>query len=1343
MTDVFTTVRTVGGLLPPDLLGRVVAGDRSLAGMASSDYRLGGRESTREAANRHWQYLHSVWRDFREALSERPADDPAVGLTRDRWLMLLLGTLGYGRVPPVPAGGLVVDGRAFPLSHLWEQVPLHLLGWGVDLDARTPAVPGAAKQRPHAMVQELLNRSDPHLWAVLSNGRQLRLLRDSTTLSGQSFVEFDLEAMFDGEVFSDFVLLFLLAHQSRLEVRTPDGPPTDCWLETWRTTAAESGTRALELLRVGVQDAIGTLATGFLRHPAGADLNRRLADGDIRLSDYHAEVLRLVYRLLFLFVVEDRGLLHGSDVDTATRHRYASWFSTRRLRELALRRRGDGHPDLWQTLRLVLDGLGRDGGRPELGVPYFGGLYDTSGDEDRSTELLDDLAISNRDLLTAVRQLCVVQPKGQPRRRVDYRNLDAEELGSIYESLLELAPRHDHNLRTVTLELLAGNDRKTSGSYYTPSALIDLVLDEALDPVLDRAWAQLDRQEALLALTVCDPACGSGHFLVAAARRIALRLAKARTGDLDPTPTDVQEAMHDVVSRCIYGVDVTPLALDLAKVSLWLASVRPDRPLAFLDAHLKVGNALLGATPRLVAEGVPDAAFAAVEGDDKKQVAALRKRNKVERQKAADEGAWGLKIDALFGVQLVDHSNRAAREQVALVHAAKLLTREDVRVARQRLRDADLTAEAINQRARADAWCATFVQPKVPGALTLTDDDVRAAADGTLSTDASTAVSTLRDAYRFFHWHLEFPEVFDVPAQLADTPTGWWGGFSAAVGNPPWERVKLQEKEFFASRDPQVTDAPTAAKRTEAIAALAERSPTLHQEFLVTRRHSEGVSHLLRSSGRYPLCGVGDVNTYSVFAEHMRTIIAPEGRMGVITPTGLATDNTTSAFFADTLRAGRLSAFYDFENEAKIFAGVHNQLRFAVTVMTGGARTEQVSLAFYTRHIDDVPSRRFELAPEEVLAVNPNTGTLPAFRTRRDAEIALRVYRRHPVLIRDGEPDGNPWGLSFARLLDMANDSDLFVSAEDARAGGGRFDGWAWQDSQQRLLPLYEAKMLGHYDHRFSTYEGAAQAQLNKGTLPRLDAEQHGDPDLEPLARHWVGEREVDKAIGTRWDRDWLFGWRDITNASNERTMIPSALPRSAVGHVFPVVLPANPSDAALLQAIWSSMTFDYIVRQKLSGTHLTYGVLHQVACPVPSDFGMSSRWEGMPTREWIIPRVLELAYTSHRLAPYARDFGDDGPPFRWDPDRRALIRAELDAAMFHVYGMARDEVEHVLDSFFVVRKYEERDYGEFRTRRLVLAAYDAMVSATPGSPAPTLDPPPGQGPRHPAQPVHVSQEAR
>ena len=603
----YVGIQIQGGLLPAELLSRLSTGKASadIGGLSSADYGLAHGETVREAANRVWAYLTTVWVGYRKALAELPETDRATSLTRDRWLQILLDQLGYGRVPLTGAGGITIDDKSFPVSHLSGPVPIHLLGERIELDKRTAGVPGAAGQAPQSMVQELLNRTDDHLWAILSNGSTLRLLRDSTSLVGSAYVEFDLEAIFEGELFSDFLMLYTLCHQSRLVIRDNELGPASCWLESWRETAFESGSRALDQLRLGVVDALQTLGSGFLAHPDNTALRQRVESGELALSDYNHSLLRVIYRLLFSFVAEDRGALLSPEADPVARQRYLDYFSTDRLRRTARRRRGGRHGDRWRALQVVWDGLGSPEGRPELGIAGIGGLY-----EPGELDFLGPASLSNEALLKAVRSLSIIVEKQSGHTRVvDHRNLGAEELGSIYEALLEYVPSWDGAARAYRLGDAAGNTRKTTGSYYTPTSLIESLLDTALDPVLDEAEKrgadEGDPEAALLAVTVCDPACGSGHFLVGAARRIAKRVAKVRTGDPEPPPEQIRSALRDVVGRCIYGVDINPLAAELAKVSLWLEAMEPGKPLAFLDAQIKVGNALVGATPALLDAGHP------------------------------------------------------------------------------------------------------------------------------------------------------------------------------------------------------------------------------------------------------------------------------------------------------------------------------------------------------------------------------------------------------------------------------------------------------------------------------------------------------------------------------------------------------------------------------------------------------------------------------------------------------------------------------------------------------------------------------------------------------------------
>lgn len=788
--DGFTTIRTEGAVLPRDLLTRIVAGDKQLGGLTADDYHLSG-EKLNEATNRAWNRLQGAWAVFRRETDPlRPevcsagangagsALDPGTSPTRERWLLPLFQELGYGRLPTAKARD--IDGRTYAISHTWGNVPIHLVGLNVDLDRQTPGVAGAARSSPHSLLQELLNRSDEHLWGFVSNGLRLRILRDNRSLTRQAYVEFDLEAMMNGEAYADFGLLYLLCHQSRVEGERPE----ECWLERWSRAAEAQGTRALDQLRKGVEEAISALGAGFLAHPENGELRRKLEDGELSAHDYYRDLLRLVYRLLFLFVAEDRGLLFDPAAPPKAKELYTRFYSTARIRRLAERRRGGRHSDLYQGLRLVMRKLGEDAGCPELGLPALGSfLFTEAGPAE-----LGSLDIANRDLLAAVRGLAFTQDRNI-RRAIDYRNLGSEELGSVYEALLELHPEVNVPARTFALVSGGGSERKSTGSYYTPTSLIQCLLDSALDPVVAEALRKPDPEQALLDLKVCDPACGSGHFLVAAAHRIAKRLAALRTGDEEPSPEAQREALRAVIGRCLYGVDVNPMAVELCKVSLWMEALEPGKPLSFLEHRILCGNSLLGATPALLGQGIPDEAFQALEGDDKKVVSELRKQNRQQRE----------------GQETLFVGTSTAGDNVGL---ARILTDIDhladdslsaVRAKEERYQGLSRSAEYRRAKLAADAWCSAFVCRKTPGMSAITHDVfVR------LSRDPESVPQALRDEierlageYRFFHWHLAFPEVLTMTvaegAVLDDGPS-WSGGFDMVLGNPPWLSLTGRQK---------------------------------------------------------------------------------------------------------------------------------------------------------------------------------------------------------------------------------------------------------------------------------------------------------------------------------------------------------------------------------------------------------------------------------------------------------------------------------------------------------------------------------------------------------------------
>jgi hypothetical protein len=588
-----------------------------------------------------------------------------------------------------------------------------------------------------------------------------------------------------------------------------------------------------------------------------------------------------------------------------------------------------------------------------------------------------------------------------------------------------------------------------------------------------------------------------------------------------------------------------------------------------------------------------------------------------------------------------------------------------------------------------------------------------------------------------FHWPLEFPDIFER------------GGFDCVLGNPPWERIKLQEQEFFAARDPEIAEAPNAAARARLIAALAKAEPgtrerNLHEDFEMARRTAEATSTFVRTpheeTGRFALTGRGDVNTYALFAELFLRLAGPKGRAGVIVPTGIATDATTAPFFGALIDGRRLASLVDFENRERIFPAIDSRIKFSL--LTIGSEEKEAAFAFFLTDPAQLsqPERNFTLSSADIAAINPNTKTAPVFRSRADAELTAKIYARVPVLIDEGKGErGNPWGFTYAtKLFDMADDSGIFRTAAELMAAGlvrhrtdwvapiGAYPRQAALDltgegdsrsldlhggrlrTAERYVPLYEAKMIHQFDHRWATYEGMENREVT------LSEKQ--DANFEPIPRYWVEKGELEARLSNKgWRRGWLVGWRDIARATDERTLIATVFPEYGVGHTARLLsVRAVPSLAAAFIAASATLVMDMVAKQKVGGTHLTVEMWKQFPILPPSAYSELDL-------AFIVPRVLELTYTSHSMTPFARDLGYDGPPFVWDEDRRALLRAELDAFYARAYGLTRDELRYILDpadvkgadypseTFRVLKTNEIRKCGEYRTRRLVLEAWDRI----------------------------------
>lgn len=1305
----FTTIRVEGAILPIDLLERIAKNEKGIEGLKEEDYHLLPGDTVKDAISQAWNRLRAAWANFQSQRAKLLSNEPGTSFTRDKWLLPLLQLLGYGRLNPTKQS-FDIEGKSYPISHLWQQAPMHLVGCNVELDKRTARVPGASQASPHSLVQELLNRSEDYLWAFVSNGLKFRVLRDNVSLTRQAYVEFDLESMMQGEVYSDFVLFWLLCHQSRVETEKCE----DFWLEKWSKTAQELGTRFLKELRKGVEQAISKLGSGFLAHSNNKVLRTKLQTGKLNAQDYYRQLLRLVYRLLFLFVAEDRDLLLDPNASQTVKDYYTKYYSTTKIRKLAGRRKGSKHFDLWQGLSIVMQKLG-NGGCAELALPALGSFLFSN----RSLPDLDGCVIDNQALLEAFRVLAYTKDNNS-LRPVDYKNLRSEELGSVYESLLELHPIINTHVDVATFELqnVAGNERKTTGSYYTPDSLVQCLLDSALDPVLEEAIKGLDSQkaeQAILDLKVCDPACGSGHFLVAAAHRMSKRLASIRTGDSEPSPTETQKALRDVIGHCIYGVDINEMAVELCKVALWMEAIEPGKPLSFLEHHIQCGNSLLGTTPALMAGGIPDEAFNPIEGDDKKTAAAIKKLNKKEREKGSGsmfaQFEGGIELDTVDLLTKIVEIDQVDDSSISGIRR------------KQELYEQFILRDYKQAKVIADAWCAAFVWKKTAEApLAVTHDIFWLLKNKPQGVPPSTLaeIERLATQYKFFHWHLAFPSVFRINEAIAENKqTGWSGGFDVVLGNPPWERIKIQEKEWFATRCPDVANASNAAQRGKMIEALAKTDPNLYETFLDSVRQSEGEGHFVRESNRFPLCGRGDVNTYSIFTETNRMVLGSIGRVGCVVPAGIVTDDTTKAFFTDLVSKQTLAQLIGFENEAFIFPNVHHAFKFCALTITGETNTvDSADLVFFCRYFDQVKQneRHFKISKSDLLLLNPNSQTCPVFRTYYDAELVKKLYNATSVLINETNETNN-WGIYYLRLVHLGDHSEHLYDKTQLQNRyqlvGNRFI-----NGTEVFLPVYEAKQVWFYNHRYATYEGVETTQVFEGKANEITEKILLDPTRFIIPRYWVSQDFFFNLLSKySYNRSWLLGYRDITSNVVERTCIPSVIPLTPATVSFPTIGIKNWKKSPCLIANLSSIVFDFTVRTKVAGTHLSYGVFKQLPVIDPEIYTSSHL-------EFITPRVIELVYTAWDMEPFAQDFGYYCPPFKWDEERRSLLRAELDAYFAFLYNLNRDELSYILDpkdiygenfpgeTFRVLKDKEIKKYGEYRTKRLILEVYDAMAEA-------------------------------
>jgi hypothetical protein len=626
---------------------------------------------------------------------------------------------------------------------------------------------------------------------------------------------------------------------------------------------------------------------------------------------------------------------------------------------------------------------------------------------------------------------------------------------------------------------------------------------------------------------------------------------------------------------------------------------------------------------------------------------------------------------------------------------------------------------------RADAYTAAFFLPKqdstqehVPVSQNL--DELER---GSLLSPAMTsAVRTAAEDFRILHWHLAFPDAMKA------------GGFDCVLGNPPWERIKLQEKEFFAARSQEIANAPNKAAREQLIKALSAENASvadraLMREFELAKREAEGSGEFIRCTGRFALTAIGDLNTYALFAEHFLNLICLDGRAGVIVPTGIATDNSTKGYFESITSKGLLISLISFENEAFIFKEIHHAFKFCLLTLRGDeSKLPSSQFAFYIRHLHQLanPERHFTLTSNDIALLNPLSRTCPIFRSRADAYLTKKIYSHIANCTQQSEIDAiDAWQIKFATLFHMSNDAHHFTTAKELRDKGAIRDGQIWHLGDELFCPLYEARMIGNSCHKHASFTPGVDGRGFR-VLPLTPHADLVDPDADGEPYYWIPKSHHDERV-SRLPGVIRFAFKNITAATNERTFIGCFLPIAfSAADTLPLISSGHqdrPGFTLAMQGL-NSLVFDFCARQKVSGLHMTYFILRQLPIIKPDQISA-------PDRAFILPRLLRLSVTTHSQMQLAEQAGVQlDIPYSWNPEERILIHAELDAYYAHLYGLSRDELRYILDpadlmgpdypseTFRVLKNNEIRQFGEYRTQRLVLEAWDRLFGGLNTAPS-------------------------
>ncbi len=1319
-----------------------------------------------------------IWRDYRRGIERLGSESSS----REVYRILvrrILGWLGYeklSRMPVLNDKDEVIDTDFYHYIEDGKRLLLfYFLPFEEDLDS--------GRARAYKKLKLALFSTGVR-WGVLTNGRIFRLVKNEAL--GNAYLDINLRrAWEDGnrEVFHLFTLLF---HRRSLLPITQERSILETIEERCKEEAASVG----KDLQVSVYAAVERLLREAYRRNPNVDLKKLFE-----------ETLIYMFRLLFLFYAESTELL---PVDNEI---YRLGYSVTALREFILTgslRAGDDRYFIWDTLDATFRCINRGVDTTHLKIePYNGGLFDP-----RQTQYLSKTKIPDSIMAEIIKDIALTRPRrGKTRDRVSFREMGISQIGAIYESLLELEPKvaeediavvrkgneeifipySQLDQTTQPIRIIPkgeaylsswGGTRKSTGTYYTPKQITEFLVKSALEEqVKDKS------PDEILDIKVVDPAMGSGAFLVAAVNFLGDAYYYAMVKENEEKKKELSEeeieelrreerwfldmdvekgrrvARRRVLENCIYGVDLNPLAVDLAKVSLWLTAMEKNKPLTFLDHKLRPGNSLIGTTKERIIEYPKDVVNIPSLKERAKKNPALKKRLdsiKDLSKKMHDK----LVFFSVPGVDMLANPLLSTIKDLVKYREGLMTPEEeieDIRVKEDKWRrfvDGEIEEGRRYEKLKKiyDLWTALWFWEwgDLPDPLEYTllvDKIINDKEMSDREKSIMERVQQLRDKYHFFHWELEFPEVFEN------------GGFDAAVGNPPWNTLQPESDEFFSNYEPRFRSYKRKEK-VKVMEKILDSNSVIRKQWkdYVTRVKNE--SFFFRTSNFYPHL-LGKLDLYNMFLERFFWVIREGGRMSIIVPSGLYTDEGCKELRRMFLERSKISFLIGVENREKIFPAIDIRFKYSLfsTLKSSQGKDYKFRAGFF---VGSRPKEKKKaiLDAREILAgsfapkaeelenllplvledglkisrklierFSPDTLSIMEFKRQEDIDLAEKIYDDWPLL---GEEIEGAWNVKFTQEFNMTSDAHLFITRRELLAAGAkpldkRELRWVLEkdtvvDGRElkkgTYLPLYEGKMIWQFD----AFYDKPKYWINK---------ESGDEKLK-------GAKGEIHLHGLTNEGFYRMGYREIASNTNERTLIVSMVFKNVyANHKLPLSFEYKSNiknkEKILLTAILNSICIDHILRPRATTSvgrfmlnalpipRLTSGnwffdqIVPRAARLICIDEEFAELWEETFRPEWReIARTSRVGGWENLSEKWTTECGaygwiENNGEKRDDGDR-AQLRAEIDALVAHLYGLTRDEFAYILDTFPVLRKKEIAAFGEYRTKRMCLEEYERFA---------------------------------